>query len=152
MKLAEALKARADLSSHIRDLCGRIASQVLVQEGEEPDESPEALLTEHGAAVARLTELVTNINLTNARTLVEGRTLTALIARRDTLNTEAQAYEQALQQAAGKTQRASRSEIKIVSTIDVGQWQKRLDHLRREMRELDNTIQSQNWLVDLQEP
>jgi len=73
MKLAEALQERADLNKKISDLRGRLNQNSLVQEGERPNEDPTVLMQELEAAIARLQQLIKDINLTNCATIVEGR-------------------------------------------------------------------------------
>lgn len=46
--------------------------------------------------------------------------------------------------------RFGRSEIRYVRTVDVSDFRKELDRYSKELRELDNTIQSLNWTVELQ--
>lgn len=81
MKLAEALQERADLNRSIEELKNRLSRNALVQEGEAPAEDPEKLRRELDASLARLAYLITRINLTNCRTVVDGQTLTELIAK-----------------------------------------------------------------------
>ena len=45
---------------------------------------------------------------------------------------------------------ATRSEIKILSTVDVRALQKQADSLSKELRLLDNLIQQANWSIELQ--
>ena len=82
MKLAEALQERADVNIKIKQLERRMLNNALVQEGEKPSEDPEALLRELDGCVERLAWLASRINLTNCRTVADGRTLTELIAER----------------------------------------------------------------------
>ena len=42
-----------------------------------------------------------------------------------------------------------RTEIKIMSTVDVRKTQKAVDALAKELRELDNKIQAANWATEL---
>ena len=58
MKLAEALQERADLNCKIDELRNRLQHNALVQEGEEPAEAPEELLTELDFSIDRLEELI----------------------------------------------------------------------------------------------
>ncbi|MBR5882837.1 MAG: DIP1984 family protein, partial [Mailhella sp.] len=69
MKLAEALKERADIQTRMAQLRLRLSLNARVQEGEKPSEDPEELIRELDALVSRLEELITRINLTNAETL-----------------------------------------------------------------------------------
>ncbi len=149
MKLAEALQERADLNRRISQLCSRLENNATVQEGETPAEDPAELLAELDACIARLQELIAAINLTNSRTLVEGRSLTELIAERDCLNLKLQSYRRVVDSASCLSQRAARTEIRILSTVDVRAIQKQVDDLSARLRRLDNTIQENNWRTEL---
>ena len=151
MKLAEALQERADLNRRIEQLRYRLSNNVLVQEGEKPLEDPTALLEELESSFTRLEWLIARINLTNCAIKVEGRSLTDLIARRDVLSLRAEAYRRLVEEASQNTHRATRTEIKILSAVDVPALQRQADDASRELRLLDNTLQATNWTADLME-
>ena len=151
MKLAEALQERADLNRRIEQLRYRLSNNVLVQEGEKPLEDPAALLEELESSFTRLEWLIARINLTNCAVKVEGRSLTELIARRDVLSLRADAYRRLAEDASPNTHRATRTEIKILSAVDVPALQRQADDASRELRLLDNTLQATNWTADLME-
>lgn len=151
MKLAEALQERADLNRRIEQLRYRLSNNVLVQEGEKPLEDPAALLEELESSFTRLEWLIARINLTNCAVKVEGRSLTELIARRDVLSLRAEAYRRLVEEASQSTHRATRTEIKILSAVDVPALQRQADDASRELRLLDNTLQATNWTADLME-
>ena len=151
MKLAEALQERADLNRRIEQLRYRLNNNVLVQEGEKPLEDPAALLEELESSFTRLEWLIARINLTNCAIKVEGRSLTELIARRDVLSLRAEAYRRLVEEASQNTHRATRTEIKILSAVDVPALQRQADDASRELRLLDNTLQATNWPADLME-
>lgn len=151
MKLAEALQERADLNRRIEQLRYRLSNNVLVQEGEKPLEDPAALLEELENSFTRLEWLIARINLTNCAVKVEGRSLTELIARRDVLSLRAEAYRRLVEEASQNTHRATRTEIKILSAVDVPALQRQADDASRELRLLDNTLQATNWTADLME-
>ena len=151
MKLAEALQERADLNRRIEQLRSRLDSNALVQEGEAPSEEPEQLLKELDGCVARLEELMAKINRTNCETVVEGKTLTELIARKDALLIRLSAYRDLVNTASQTARRATRSEIKILSTINVQDKQRMVDEMAKELRLLDNKLQATNWTVELKE-
>lgn len=151
MKLAEALQERADLNRRIEQLRYRLSNNVLVQEGEKPLEDPAALLEELESSFTRLEWLIARINLTNCAVKVEGRSLTELIARRDVLSLRAKAYRRLVEEASQNTHRATRTEIKILSAVDVPALQRQADDASRELRLLDNTLQATNWTADLME-
>lgn len=151
MKLAEALQERADLNRRIEQLRYRLNNNVLVQESEKPLEDPAALLEELESSFTRLEWLIARINLTNCAIKVEGRSLTELIARRDVLSLRAEAYRRLVEEASQNTHRATRTEIKILSAVDVPALQRQADDASRELRLLDNTLQATNWTADLME-
>ena len=151
MKLAEALQERADLNRRIEQLRYRLSNNVLVQEGEKPLEDPAALLEELESSFTRLEWLIARINLTNCAVKVEGRSLTELIARRDVLSLRAEAYRRLVEEASQNTHRATRTEIKILSAVDVPALQRQADDASRELPLLDNTLQATNWTADLME-
>ncbi|MBQ4252777.1 MAG: DIP1984 family protein [Erysipelotrichaceae bacterium] len=149
MKLAEALQARADLNRTIDQLRNRLVNNALVQEGEEPNEKPSDLFREFNSSVKQLQELIARINLTNCAVKVDGKTLTEMIAERDMLQKKIDVYKNVVNQASMNTHRATRTEIKVLSTIDVRSFQKDIDKMSKQLRELDNKIQQTNWTVDL---
>lgn len=151
MKLAEALQERADLNRRIEQLRYRLSNNVLVQEGEKPLEDPAALLEELESSFTRLEWLIARINLTNCAVKVEDRSLTELIARRDVLSLRAEAYRRLVEEASQNTHRATRTEIKILSAVNVPALQRQADDASRELRLLDNTLQATNWTADLME-
>ncbi len=149
MKLAEALSERSDIRSRISQLESRLQMNARVQEGEKPSEDPEKLLAEMNGLVSRLEELITRINLTNAYTVSDGETLTALLARRDCLMLRINAMRSFLNEASSLASRGLRSEIKILSTVNVSQYRAKADVLSKELRMLDVRIQGLNWTTDL---
>ena len=126
-----------------------MSNNALVQEGEQPNEKPSELFKQYNDGLKQLEELIIRINLTNSRAKVEGVTLTELIARRDTLKQKIDAYRSVLSTASSNTSRATRTEIKVLSTINVESFQKDVDRMSKELRELDNKIQEANWTIEL---
>ena len=149
MKLAEALILRADIQKRIEQLKSRLAYNAKVQEGEKPSEEPNALLAELDALTGELERLIVRINLTNCTAKTDGKSLTELIAKRDVLTLKAGALRAFAQVAAQKIDAYSRSEIKILSTVDVAALQKQVDELAKQIRQLDTTLQGANWQTDL---
>ena len=149
MKLAEALILRADIQKRIEQLKSRLAYNAKVQEGERPSEEPNALLAELDALSGELERLIVQINLTNCTAKTDGKSLTELIAKRDVLTLKAGALRAFAQVAAQKIDAYSRSEIKILSTVDVAALQKQVDELAKQIRQLDTTLQGANWQTDL---
>ena len=149
MKLATALSERADIQRRLSQLQTRLNNNAKIQEGEEPAEDPKALLKELDALLERLEWLMTRINLTNSRTLSEGITVTALIARRDCLKKRVNLMRSFLDSASAKVDRYSQKEIKILSAVKVSTLQKQLDDVSKELRETDERIQALNWTTEL---
>lgn len=151
MKLAEALQERADLNRKISELRGRLMNNAVVQEGEKPLEEPNGLLRELDACIHRLIDLMARINMTNCKTTMEGRSLTEWIAEKDGLSVQISNYRMLIQEASDIARRASRTEIKLFSAVDVPFLQKKADELSKQLRLLDNKLQENNWKTELME-
>ena len=150
MKLAEALKLRADLNTRMSRLRNRLMVNTKVQEGDSPSEDPEELLAELEEVSGQLEELIWRINTTNCSTVdAEGRTLTQLIARRDVLIQKESILRDLLNSASNRVDRYSRNEIAVHSTVDVREIRRQADALSAEIRRTDNTIQELNWTTEL---
>lgn len=149
MKLAEALILRKDLQTRLEELRDRLTTNALVQEGEQPAEDPQLLLTELGKLTEQLEDLIARINLTNAAEHRDGKTLTELLARREVLTSRISILQSVLSTASRTVMRGSRMEVKIYSTVNVPVLRKECDDLSRDLRQLDTAIQSANWLIDL---
>lgn len=156
MKLAEALALRADATRRIEQLRTRIVANARFQEGEEPAEDAQALLTEAGAVLNELEDLIRRINRTNAATRIGPEdTITDALARRDVLRTRHSVVTAAADAAVGRSQagmgRQLRSELKMLAALPVAQLRAQADDLARQIRELDVRIQQSNWEFDLME-
>ena len=149
MKLAEALQERADLNRNIEQMQSRLNNNVLVQEGEEPAEDPQKLKEMLDESIARLAYLIKCINQTNCQTIIDGKSLTELIAQKDALSLKIHAYKDIVYTAAQSVYRARNTEIKIKQTINVASWQAEIDQMAKNLRLLDNKLQENNWQTDL---
>lgn len=149
MSLAEALQVRADIKTEIAQLHSRLNDNAKVQEGESPAEDPMRLTALLSAKCVAFEMIVRRINLTNASTVFEGKTITDLLARRDALSLETSILRDFLQQASQRVDRYSKTEIKILSSVDVTAMQKTVDAKSKELRQLDATIQKLNWNTEL---
>ena len=145
MKLAEALQERADINRRIESLRSRLNANAIVQEGEKTPEDPMELLAELNRCTDRLEDLIKRINIINSLTIVDGTSITALIAKKDVLTAKIGVYRDFLGCASNVAQRAKRTEIKILSTVDVSSLQKEIDKMSRDLRLIDNKIQAANW-------
>ena len=90
-----------------------------------------------------------SINLANSRTVVNDKTLTQIIARKDCLRLRLEAYRELAETASQTARRATRSEIRILSTVDVKTIQAQVDTMAKELRLLDNELQQTNWTTEL---
>ena len=150
MKLAEALVLRADVQTRVQQLRNRLTQSAVAQEGEQPPENPETLLSELNQLLTQLTDLIVRINRTNMQTtLVDGTPLMLALAQRDTLSTHHSIVSGLADTASNRIDRYGRSEIKKVATVNVAALRRQADELARQRRELDTAIQSVNWTVDL---
>ena len=151
MKLAVALAIRKDTQKRIEQLKSRILNNVRVQEGDEPSESPSELMKELDSCLNELQTLVYLINKTNMHTVSEGKTLTQLMAEKDILGMRVNALRDVFNKASESQDRYSRSEIKMVTTIDIKPLGRQIDKLSKELRELDIKIQGLNFITDLED-
>lgn len=150
--IGEALNRRSDLQKRIAQLEERLRASVLVQEGEEPPERPEELMTELGSLCGELERLIAQINHTNSATRIStGETVTEALARRDVLALRAGILRSAIRAATDKGLfgRYSRSEIRMVRQIRVSEIQDQVDGRAKSQRELDNKLQEHNWTTTL---
>jgi Family of unknown function (DUF6847) len=150
MKVGEALTLRSHLQTGFQLLLERLKASVLVQEGGKPPENPNELLKELEQVADELETLVAAINKTNLATkLADGSTITDALARRDRLARVQSALHQVAEATSAGQARYSRSEIRVLRMVDVGELRRRADDLAKERRELDAMIQEANWQTDL---
>lgn len=151
MKLAEALSVRADLQKKVARLEERLQAVAKVQEGDDPEETPEDLFAELQQAIGELEILVYRINLANLHTVRDGESITRMIARKDALTLNVNTLRNVLKTAAGRETRYSHNEIKYVKVVDTAWLRKKIDALSAELRMIELKIQETNWTVDLEE-
>lgn len=151
MKLAEALHLRADLQKRMNQLQQRLLNNAKVQEGDEPAENSDYLISELKKCSKSFENLVAQINLTNSQPVCDGCTLTELIAKKDAATLYLNQMRTFLNAASNKVDRYSNKEILVKSTVDVKALQAELDNEAKALRELDMKIQSLNWTIDLME-
>lgn len=127
----------------------RLINNSIVQENEKTAEDPNELLAELDDNINRLRILIERINQTNSVTVSDGKTITSLIAERDSLKLKISVYRELVNNASQTGMRARMSEIKILSAVDVKEIQKKIDKMSKELRLTDNLIQSLNWSTEL---
>ena len=150
MKLAEALAERSDCQNRLDELKKRVVRSARVQEGEKPAEDSAELLAEIEHVFARLLELVTSINRTNAMTTFDQkRTISDAIAARDLFGKKRDLLAGLAEAASTRQDRYSKSEVKFVATVSISQLQKQIDLLSKQYREVDTRLQELNWNTEL---
>ena len=150
MKLAEALSIRKDLQKRIQQLGQRIQYNVKVQEDDEPLEQPKELMKELDSCFVQLEELMWRINTTNMLTKnAEGKTVTQLMAQKEVLTMRINTLRSIFDKASTGQDRYSRSEIKMVTVIDVKSLGKLVDRYSAQLRQLDIEIQALNFTTEL---
>ncbi len=150
MKLAEALSIRKDLQKRIQQIGKRLEDNVKVQEGDEPSENPDELMKELDGCLNKLEDLIWHINLTNVKTFDEtGKTLTQLMAEKDVLTLRISTLRNTFERASSQQERYSRSEIKMVTIVDVKKLSNQIDEYSAKLRKLDIAIQTLNFQTEL---
>jgi hypothetical protein len=151
MKLAEALLLRADMKKKLASLRERITANAIVQQGEKPHEDPVKLMKEGVAVLDRMERLVLAINGANlSHKLRDGRTLAAVIARRDKLVQQHSLLQTGIEGSKRDPIRYGLKEIKWVTKVDVSKLQKQSDDLARQIREINAVIQETNWQIEVE--
>jgi len=150
LKLAEALAERSDCQNRLEELKKRLARSARVQEGEQPAEDSAELLHETERLFARLLELISAINRTNARTAFDSQqSISDAIAKRDVTGKKRDFLSGIAEAASTRQDRYSKSEVKFVPTVSIAQIQKQVDQLSKDFRELDTKLQELNWQTEL---
>ena len=150
MKLAEALAERSDCQNRIEEMKKRLIRSARVQEGDQPAEITTELLAETERTFARMLELVSAINRTNSKTEFDNeRSISDAIAERDVIGKRRDFLPGIAEAASTRQDRYSKSEVRFVSTVSVGQLQTEVDQLAKRFRELDTRLQELNWKTEL---
>lgn len=144
MKLAEALSNRADLQRRISQLKGRLKDSAKVQGGDTPAEDVETLFLELDSCLEKQEKLVYQINYTNMQIMHNGENLTRMLAKRDSLSARVSLMREVLKHVTETETRYGRNEIRYIRTVDVANLRKDTDSYCKQLRELDNLIQSIN--------
>lgn len=149
MKLSEILATRKDLQTNISRVSDRIKRNLTVQEGEKPAEDPAELLKRYRGMETELYKTVARINHINEHTVIEGSTLTEMLARREYLRRVSDSYRSFASNSTVSKRSYSRSEIKEVSVLDAKTIQEQADSYAEELWHLDVKIQEANWTVTI---
>ena len=121
-----------------------------MQEGEQPAEDTAELLAESERIFVRLLELVSAINRTNSKTAFDNEANDFGCDRRTGLVGKRRDFLAGIAEAASTRQdRYSKSEVRFVATVSVGNLQTEVDQLAKRYRELDTRLQELNWNTEL---
>jgi hypothetical protein len=157
VKLAEALLLRADRNRTFEQLRSRIQASARYQEGEKPPENAKELVAAAAGVLDEVEDLIRKINRTNSATVMEdGRTISDALAERDVLRLRYSLLTSAAEAASGSGQRlamarATRSELRVLTALDVKALRQQAADVARRTRELDGQVQQVNWTTDLLE-
>lgn len=151
MKLAEALNLRSTLIKEISELKNRLEGSVKIEEGEEPIDSAEELLSELDPKIEQLHRLVYQINLTNSRTFDKGKSITELLAERDALATRTEILNRCLRRLTERNSRYRTDEVRFIRTVDPDFLRDRFNKEAAKLRQLNLRIQMLGWTHDLLE-
>lgn len=150
MKLAEALIYRKELEDKLYGLEGRVLNNIIIQEGEKPNESPQELIEEIRQVNEELANLIGKINKTNATVKFNDEyTISDAIAKRDEFKNLIRMLKSFANKASSPLERYSNSEIKRFTVLNVSKLQKEIDKISKEYRVLDIKLQELNWKVEL---
>lgn len=148
MKLAEALSLRKDLDTKISRIKDRLENVVRIQEGDQPAEDPQELMSELDSCLGQLEQLIYNINVTNMRVVADdGRNMTKLLAERDVLKKRIDVLRNTFNEATNS--RRYRGEVRFYTAIEVKPLRQQLDKFSQQYRQLDMKIQELNFAKDL---
>ena len=139
MKLAEALSRRSALMEKIQQLKVRLKDCIKVQE----------VIDELDKTLIELQRLIYLINITNTVTKIDGRSITSLLAERDTLAMRVRTLNDGLSYITEREDRYNRNEIKYVRMVDVNEFRRIYDRSAARLRELDLRIQGLGWTTEL---
>lgn len=164
MKLAEALIERKGIKDRIMILEQRIHGCATYQEGAETTEDANQLLKELEAAYAEFGELILRINRANTSSVLigagvesapvaqpQGVPLTELIVWRDLTIRHQNALQRVAQhvRASLSGARGMRSELRMVTKVDLNKLENEISQLGAHARKLDAQIQAANWAIEL---
>ena len=138
------------MQTKLASLQQRINSNVLIQEGDQPSEDPNALIKEAFAVNSELHALIQRIHATNAQAqTIQGQPLLRVLNARDSLTQQHRILQQAIDSSQRENGRYSSSEIRWIKSISLAELQKQADDISRQLRQNNLEIQASNWQVDL---
>lgn len=149
MTLAEALMYRKDMLDNNSRLLNRISKNVVVTEGETPQEDPEKLLAQLRDNFKKLSNLIASINHTNMDAKVGERTLADALAYRQALTLEITSLSNVKDSCYVYNRSRTKDDLKDVVLLNVDQLTNEINGKSIELRKLNAEIQKTNWGTEL---
>ena len=156
MLLGEALEEVSSLSKRFDSLRERARGNARFQEGEDPAEDSDQLTTAASLVLVKLETLTRQIQHTNSVTMLRNNfSLADALISRAILAKHQSLYSTVADAASPDSRfgllRTSRSELKMISNVDISAYRGRAEELAAMLRKLNTEIQQANWSTDLQE-
>jgi hypothetical protein len=149
MRIADALTERQTLRARIAEIRSLLKNVATVQEGDKPSEEPSDLMAELDSCLKRLEILIYRINMTNAAIKIGDRNLTSLMAERDVLRLRIGSLREILDSLNSNRLMYTRSEIKMIKTMDPKIIRAEINTLSEKLRKLDLVLEEANFTHDL---
>lgn len=150
MKLAELLIERSECQNKLIEIKSQILANLKYQEGDKPLVDINNLRKQFEEANAYLESLIIKINQANHKfKLNNNMTIAEAIAHRDAIKAKIDFNKDIIKSANTKDYRITRTEIKMILTVDINVLLNEIDSLSKEFRLLDNSIQQVNWITEV---
>ena len=140
MILAEAIQEKTSLKKEVVDLREKLEHAAAAVEGTKED--PVRLLGKLEDSLRRMEYLSAAIFHTNDRIRIDGKTMTQLIYKRDTLFFRMELYKNLIRLM-------ENAEGSAATELSIPELQNKATRMRLEMRSLTEQIQKTNWTKEL---
>lgn len=149
MKLAQLIALRKETVQRLEAISESLGDNAVVEEGKKALEDPMILMKECDRLTLLHEEIICAINMANMHNVVDGETLTQMMARREAWANRISVLSALRSEASSTNTRANKSEILFKSAVDVKALQKYLDKLARDLRVLDAKMQEAIWQIEV---
>ncbi|WLF79020.1 hypothetical protein PVL30_002770 [Lodderomyces elongisporus] len=154
MKLANALKLRANLQTDLKQQESEIRSNLVQQEGLTPSHDSNEQYQKYVLKLGELEKLIVAINYTNTKSRHEyngqQKSITELILRIKEIKQMISLTESVISRGKAPTINTA-SDIRILSCVDMKKYDDKLEQLKSELLNLEMKLEEINWQVDLLE-
>lgn len=145
MKLSEALVEKSYLSTKLNDLKDRLLVNGKVQEGDTSPENVTDLFAELNHIINQLEDISKKIVKTNNKS-----NLSVKLIEKEMMEKKINILKFTIDNCQVKSDRYSRTEIKMVTTFDLKKTREIMEDLIKKKRALDMSIQETNWKTELE--